>query len=181
VRGLSVKDHLLAIFRRSTPKPTRSRSPSEVVDGLRPLRLTKWREGRSVPPKRKVKHTMATVAEHIERCRPTSGESAHSFPDDWARYERNALVGLHNMGVENLGDVVTMFATAPDAQRFTAWLYDSLVWTIARIREGRNHEAFRGFLQVTEYYGRRGSFWPDPTTHDATIAIRNHLEKALGR
>jgi len=124
---------------------------------------------------------MQTVSDLIEQARPTSGPSAHSFPDDWARYQRNALVGLQRLGVERLDQVLTFGANADAKTRYTAWLYDSIVWTIDRIREDRDNEAIRGMLQVADYCGRLGGLWPDSLTADTFIVLRNHFEKALAK
>jgi len=122
---------------------------------------------------------MNTIADMIERCRPTSGERAHYFADDWSRYERNALVALQQMGIETIDSVLTFGANAQPKDRYKAWLYDSLVWTIGRIRQGYPHEALRGLLQMCEYRGHLGGFWPDPMTNDAYSELRNHFEAVL--
>jgi len=110
---------------------------------------------------------MNTIADMIERCRPTSGERAHYFADDWSRYERNALVALQQMGIETIDSVLTFGANAQPKDRYKAWLYDSLVWTIGRIRQGYPHEALRGLLQMCEilagpYDERRLQRAPEP-------------------
>jgi hypothetical protein len=119
-----------------------------------------------------------TVDQLIERARPTSGPNAHSFPDDWARYERMALVQLKHLGVQRLDEVLTFGANADPKTRYTAWLLESCVWTIGRVREGRNDEAIRGLLQMSDYCGRIGGFWPTGLD-DAFTALRNHFERAL--
>jgi len=121
---------------------------------------------------------MATEIETlIEKARPTSGPAAHHFPDDWARYERAALVALQRMGVERLIDAGLR---GPERERWEALLYESCVWTIGRVRTGCDHEALRGLLQMSAYCARIGGFWP-VAMGDAYIALQNHLERALRR
>ena len=120
-----------------------------------------------------MRQAMTQIEDMIERCRPYAGDS-------WSRFERNALVGLARLGVESFDQVLLFAADSRDYKnRYTAWLYESLVWTIGRIREERNHEALRGFCQICDYSGRLKGFWPDPLTGDAYLTLRNHFEDLL--
>lgn len=79
--------------------------------------------------------------------------------------------------LENLARECAQFES--DKDRYTAWLAESIVWTIVRIRAGDNREAIRGLLQASDYCGRIGGYWPTTHLGDAFIALRNHFEDAL--
>ncbi len=90
--------------------------------------------------------------------------------------ERAALWHLAILGAP---DEVTQPNWWPnEAVRWEAWAAESIVWTIARLREGYPHEAVRGVFQVYEYTGRRGGFLPAGLS-DARDALRNYVEKLL--
>jgi hypothetical protein len=144
------------------------------------------------------------IDDRIEKCRPTKAcalcvrfdlaksdgqcEHSHCFPDCWSSYERNALVMMKQLGISDLDDVVVPALKVDDKQRHTILLFDSLIWTIDRIRDYERREAgrgqelrcvLRGLLQVAEYCGRNDGFWPDALTHDVNVAIQQWLERKL--
>jgi hypothetical protein len=98
--------------------------------------------------------------------------------DTWSTYERGALLGLASLGFQSadLRDVCS-HAFATDADRWHAWCYESIVWTIGEIRAGRNRDAFRGVLQASQYCGRIG--WPNARQSEALGALRAHFERVL--
>lgn len=110
--------------------------------------------------------------------------------DAWSYIERAALRLLSSHGVTDLRTVVAYGWTAETSadaatrdaarrKRFTVWLAESMVWTIREIRAGRNREALRGLLQVADYCGRLGGFWPSTALADGYSALRNHFEDLL--
>lgn len=124
---------------------------------------------------------MTLIQDQIEKSRMfTTGHDA------WEHYRRAALMDLDQEGFETveaagLGLLKREHATGADrAKRYRAWANESLIWCIDRIRENRNAEALRGFLQVVDYNARvNGAFYFYPTMHDATVMLRNHFERLL--
>ena len=115
---------------------------------------------------------METIQEQIEASQ--HGPAA----DRWEHYRRAALLELRRMGIEKLEEV-NSWAVANAKERYTAWMNESLVWTIDSIRRGRNAEAIRGYLQVVDYASRLSpGFWPSHV-QDAFIVLRNHFEDLI--
>jgi len=113
---------------------------------------------------------METIQEQIEASQ--HGEGA----DRWEHYRRAALLELRRMGIEKLEEVIAWAAENP-RERYTAWMNESLIWTIDSIRRGRNAEAIRGYLQVVDYASKTG-WWPSHV-QDAFIVLRNHFEDLI--
>ena len=130
---------------------------------------------------------MTLIQDQIERSQLfTTGH------DKWEHYRRAALIDLdregfasvHEAGLGTTKVYPESLSNGPEdrVKRFRAWTNESLIWTIDRIRENRNAEALRGFLQVVDYNARvNGTFHFYPVLHDAICALRNHFEKLLGK
>jgi hypothetical protein len=103
-------------------------------------------------------------------------EEARAKRDEWAPYERGALLLLQQLGVHYPG-AATSFDNGKPGDKWSAWAADSILWTIDRIRADVPHEAVRGIFQVYEYSGRAG-FLPSHIS-DARSALRNYIEDKL--
>lgn len=101
--------------------------------------------------------------------------------DKWEHYRRGALLDLQREGFATVGEAgnLTPLTCVDDTRRLRAWTNDSLIWTIDRIRENRNAEAIRGFLQVIAYNARANGTFCYPHIADAVIVLRNHFEDLL--
>lgn len=93
------------------------------------------------------------------------------------RYKRAMLRDLDAMG---LTPETVMRHYDKDADRYRAWLLESIYAACVAMESWDTVLAFRCALQIAEYQGRLGWF-PSPTTHDAAIFIRNELETAIRR
>jgi len=64
--------------------------------------------------------------------------------------------------------------------RFRKWLFESLLYALAELEDGGDTViAMRCLLQVHNYLGRLGGFWPTAVSHDAAIFIQNALEDRI--
>ena len=66
-----------------------------------------------------------------------------------------------------------------DKDRWVSWLAESLLSGFHFLESGEIKIALRCALQVREYLGRVGGFWPNPTLHDAYIELQNQIENRI--
>jgi hypothetical protein len=125
----------------------------------------------------------------IEKCRPSTGEHAFEFVDEWARYELIALSEMNRLGIKDTDNVLVETMGKTDCDRFVVWLWDSVAWTIGRVRRVEKdptdvmslREAFRGMLQIRGYQGRLCAWGLGYLGDDTSHAIQNWLQDRIAK
>lgn len=92
-------------------------------------------------------------------------------PNDRARYIGACERLLHSFGVTEENHIAFQYKN--DKDRWSAWLAESLAYGL---RDRDRRVAVRCLLQVREYLGRLGGYWPNSNVHDAYIAFQNEVE-----
>lgn len=106
----------------------------------------------------------------------------------YARYVDSYLASLGHT-YDTVGQYIADDETTPDARvtRFRLWIGESLRYAIQELDCGNHVEGrkpdirvvLRCLLQVREYVGRVGGFYPSPHIHDTASFLQNAVESKV--
>ncbi len=110
--------------------------------------------------------------------------ASHSLltPDDCARYKRGLARRLEIWGLTPTtcgGGSVMGHTFEKDADKWDAWLHDTLHRAIVDYETGEYKYALRGLFQARVELGRCGGFYPGGFAHDVVVALQNAIESIL--